>query len=371
MIRMRCTLWQHRIRNEGVTRILASRMAATLCSLGVLLTVPVVTTSARAAAPDDEMQRKTARSLANDGMVAYQAGDYKTAEENLSRAFASFPAPTLALWSARALEKLGKLVEAEDRYRAAERASVNAGEPETQRKAKIDARKGRAELLPRIPTLKISVEGAPLPGVIVRIDGVAIANERLEQPILVNPGERLITAERGPDLEQTKASVAAAEHKSVVLRFDASSRPNGTLDAYLSDPKAQPPAPASASGQPAPSQDWAMTSDSSGWRAVGWVAVGLGGAGLATSAVLGIVANGKRGDFEDQCPDNVCPVGVPQSVRDDVDSYNSMRTLSTVGWIAGGALVVGGIGLLIALPGGGGGLSAQVSPGAFSLHGQF
>jgi tetratricopeptide (TPR) repeat protein len=341
-------------------------MPALLCAAALSFA-----SAAHAAAPDDDVQRKAARSLANDGMVAYQAGDYKAAEENLSRAFASFPAPTLALWSARALEKLGKLVEAEDRYRAAERASVNAGEPETQRKAKVDARKGRAELLPRIPTLKVRVEGAPLAGVIVRVDGVAIANDRLEQPILVNPGERLVTAERGPDLVQMKATVASGEHKSVALTFENSPRASEALEDYLSDPKAKPPARPASSEQGPPSQDWAMSSDSSGWRTVGWVAVGLGGAGLVTSAVLAVVANGKHDGFEDQCPDNVCPLGVPDSVRDDVNSYNSLRTLSTVGWIAGGALMVGGIGLLVALPGGGGGLSAQLSPRSFTLRGQF
>ncbi|MET0410600.1 MAG: hypothetical protein ABW217_04865, partial [Polyangiaceae bacterium] len=70
--------------------------------------------------------------------------------------------------------------------------------------------------------------------------------------------------------------------------------------------------------------------------------------------------------------DNVCPLGVPQSVRDDVESYNSLRTLSTVGWIAGGALMVGGVGLLIALPEGGGRkLSAEIAPGSISLRGNF
>jgi tetratricopeptide (TPR) repeat protein len=348
-----------------VTRSFYSRrVLAALCSCTLFLAP-----AAHSAAADDEQQKKTARALANDGMVAYQAGDYKSAEESLSRAFASFPAPTLALWSARALEKLGKLVEAEDRYRAAERASVNAGEPEAQRKAKVDARKDRAELLPRIPTLKVRVEGAPLAGVIVRVDGVAIASERLEQPILVNPGERLVTAERGPDLEQVKASLAQGEHKSVLLKFDVKPRADQALDAYLAEPEAQPPA--SAAGQAVPAQDWSTSSGSSGWRSVGWAAVGVGGAGLATSVVLAIVANGKRDGFEDECPENVCPPGVSDDVRDDVESYNSLRTLSTVGWIAGGALVVGGIGLLIALPGGGGGLSAEISPGSFALHGQF
>ena len=345
-----------------------TKLYATTCALALALQCALHAPVVSAATGDDEA-KKAARALANGGMIAYQAGDYKAAEENLSRAFASFPAPTLALWSARALEKLGKLVEAEDRYRAAERASVNAGEPETQRKAKADARKEREELLPRIPTLKVSVEGVSLAGVIVRVDGVAIANDRLSEQILVNPGERVVSAERGPQVEQARVSVAPSEHESVVLKFESTPRANEALEAYLSDRDGEPGRAASPSE---PAQDWAMSSDSSGWRTVGWLAVGLGGAGLISSGALAIVANGKRDGFEDQCPDNVCPLGVPQSVRDDVESYNSLRTISTVGWIASGALMVGGFGLLIALPDGGGRkLAAEIGPGSVSLKGSF
>lgn len=344
-----------------------TKLCATICALAIALQSVLLAPIASAAASDEEA-KKAARALANGGMIAYQAGDFKAAEENLSRAFASFPAPTLALWSARALEKLGKLVEAEDRYRAAERASVNTGEPETQRKAKIDARKERAELLPRIPTLKVNVEGTSLAEVIVRVDGVAIANDRLQEQILVNPGERTVSAERGPRIEQARVTLAPSEHKTVVLKFESSPRPNQALDAYLSDREVEP-APAATRSE---AQDWAMSSDLSGWRTVGWVAVGLGGAAVLTSGALAIVANGKRDDFADQCPDNVCPVGVPTSVRDDVKSYNSLRTVSTVGWIAGGALMIGGVGLLIALPEGGGRkLSATIAPGSLSVRGSF
>jgi hypothetical protein len=198
---------------------------------------------------------------------------------------------------------------------------------------------------------------------------VAIANDRLEEQILVNPGERAVSAERGPQVEQARVNIAPSEHRTVLLKFESSQRPNEALDAYLSDREEQP---GLATTRSAPSQDWAMSSDSSGWRTVGWVAVGVGGSALIASGTIAIIANGKHDGFADQCPNNVCPVGVPESVRDDVESYNSLRTLSTVGWIAGGALAIGGVGLLIALPQGGGRkVSAQVGPGSLSFQGSF
>lgn len=305
----------------------------------------------RSAARTDELLRSTARSLANNGMVAYQAGDFRTAEENLSRAFASYPAPTLALWSARALEKLGKLVEAEERYRAAERASVNTGDAEVQRKAKADARREHAELLQHIPTLQISVKGAPLAAVIVRVDGVAVVTERLSRPVLVNPGEHVVSAEQGSRFEQARISLTRGERQSVVLDFGAGEH-SGPLAGAASGPEdASPP--------------------DSGWRTVGWVGVGVGGAALATSAALGLIANQKRNDFEDACPRDVCPVGVDPAVRRDVETYNDLRRLSTFGWISGGVLMAGGLVILLTSTSGDSSVEVGLAPGALRLRGSF
>ena len=53
-----------------------------------------------------------AREIARQGLKAYDAGRYEEAADKLSRAYAVVKLPTLALHTARALVKVGRLVEA-------------------------------------------------------------------------------------------------------------------------------------------------------------------------------------------------------------------------------------------------------------------
>ncbi|HEY4159182.1 MAG TPA: tetratricopeptide repeat protein, partial [Polyangiaceae bacterium] len=64
----------------------------------------------------DDATRSAARNLASAGVQAYQANDYPAARDKLERAYQVLRAPSLGLWSARALVKVGALVEAGERY---------------------------------------------------------------------------------------------------------------------------------------------------------------------------------------------------------------------------------------------------------------
>ena len=70
--------------------------------------------------------------LGYEGVAAYQKGDYVSARDKLERAYRVVRAPSLGLWSARALEKSGKLVEASERYLEVTRLEVKAGEAAVQ-----------------------------------------------------------------------------------------------------------------------------------------------------------------------------------------------------------------------------------------------
>ena len=78
-------------------------------------------------------------------------------------------------------------------------------------------------------------------------------------------------------------------------------------------------------------------------RTLGWVGLGVGGAGLVFGGVTGLVVLSKKSALEDDgCVDARCY----SDQADDVDSYNSMRTLSTVGFAVGGLGVAAGAALL-------------------------
>jgi hypothetical protein len=77
------------------------------------------------------------------------------------------------------------------------------------------------------------------------------------------------------------------------------------------------------------------------------VAFGVGGAGLAVGAITGIIALGKAGDLKDTCnADKTCP----PSEKDNVDSYKSMGTISTIGFIVAGVGGAAGLVLLLTAP---------------------
>lgn len=79
-------------------------------------------------------------------------------------------------------------------------------------------------------------------------------------------------------------------------------------------------------------------------RTVGWVAVGLGGAALATALVTYFVGNSEHGELagDARCSDDVCQ----PALQEKVDHYSTIRALNIAGWIGAGAFGATGITLL-------------------------
>src|SRR6185369_14754613 len=65
----------------------------------------------------DPSARSAARSLGYAGVEAFERREYGPALDKLEKAFAVLRVPSIGLWSARALARLGRLVQASERYR--------------------------------------------------------------------------------------------------------------------------------------------------------------------------------------------------------------------------------------------------------------
>jgi hypothetical protein len=357
------------------------RKAAVTCRSGALalaLLAGVVHAAPAQAQPAGSPEQQTARTLGYAGVEAYQAGDYVAADESLARAFGLLRVPSLGLWSARALAKLGKLTEAAARYQEAASLEVGVGDADIQRRAQADALRERETLLPRIPTLTIEIEGADPSDVVVWLDGKVLSAGDVGTRIGVNPGNRLLVGRRGTQQTQSVVRIAEGSAASATLRFAAQAAAPPVAPAVAGS-SAGAAAVKSAAVVPAaltsvavpPSEPERELDPSSPLRTTGWVLVGVGGASLALAGVAGVVALGKRDSFERVCPDDECPRNLSGTARDDAESYNTLVTLSTVGWIAGGALAATGAVLILSQPSPEPRLALRVGPGSATLLGRF
>ena len=286
----------------------------------------------------------TAREVAKEGLLAYDAARYDEAVEKLSKAYAVVHVPTLALAVARALEKTGKWVAASEIYLEATRIPHEKGWSEKQDEAKREAESEREGLLARIPRLIVASTGIDLSKLTVSIDGVNIPRALLDSEQLVDPGERHIQGAFGSQIAKTAVLVKAADHARAVLHFTE------TADKPISSSVAAPSEDSSGRSAGEGSRSDAQEATSiSPQRIAGWVTVSVGGAGLALGGITGLWAMSKRSNLlnSGNCDKDVsCTTGQ----AGDVNSYNSLRTVSSIGFIAGGVLAVTGVTLLLTAP---------------------
>ena len=184
-----------------------------------------LSSTALAAEPVDPATRAAARKIATDGVTALQQGNAELASQKLEKAFELLPAPSIALWSARALVKRGLLVEASERYLQAGRLPPAEGnEQAVQAQAQKDAAKELAELTPRIPKLVIALEGAQPSEVSLSLDGKSLPSALVGEEQLANPGAHQLSGTRGAEQPTESFSLVEAQkaHERALIRFPRS-----------------------------------------------------------------------------------------------------------------------------------------------------
>jgi len=327
-----------------------AHLLAGLIGLGALGATVSHTAPARAQA-SDEASRVTARRLAEEAADLYDAGKYEEAQDLFRRAFTLHPAPTLALWEARALVKLGRLVQAEERYTAVERFELDSDSPELFHEAVEEAAAEVDKLRKRIPTIVLTVEGAAPndPALEIQIDGHRLNPAMIGVEAPANPGKHQITAlvdgvlrskvdvtlherdRRKVTLEVGEALGAEPAPKPVPTHEAAPREDTMPEDDLEDTPALEPDEPQSTGGTQ---------------RGLGTVTLGLGIVGLTTGVVAGLIAVGKHSTLEENCPNGNCP----PAYHDDLDAFRTFRTVSTIGYSVGAGGVVVGTLLLLTSP---------------------
>lgn len=286
----------------------------------------------------DDATRIAARKIAEEGLELYDTGKYQEALERFARADALVHAPTMLLMAARSLDKLGRLVEAAEKYAAVGQVLLDARASDAFRDAVKDADKERAALLLRVPSVVMTVDAPPGEEIKLKLDGSPISTASLGQKKRIDPGVHTIEASAGGVVATSRVEVKEGDSREVHLDLRTAETPSSPI------------------------------------RTTGWVMIGLGAAGAVAGVVSGGLALAKNDELSRDCPGGRCP----PNKQNDVNNYETMKGVTTGGLIAGAVTLAGGVTLVLiapaskpATPSSGVRLSPWIGFGSAGLRGAF
>ncbi len=288
-------------------RLLASSLAA-----GV--SVYLCASSARAADSAEALDEL------RQGYSLKVAGRCADALPHLARSFQLQPSARAALNLSDCEQQLGDLVAAQGH------AAQGADLAHQQKNGElVDA--GDAQLAAiekRLPRLTVKLVDGATDCSITR-DGVTLSGPAVGTPVAVNAGAHVIDVDC-PGRTDRRFDVSVAEGD----RTETAVSPGPVL------PAPPPPAPAQTVALESPPPRAARGGSA---RVMPVVVMGVGAAGVAVGLVSGIAANAKHGSLLAHCsPDGTCPM----TERDDISAFHTLRTVSTVAYVIGGAALAGG-----------------------------
>jgi hypothetical protein len=260
-----------------------------------------------------------AEALFNEARTLIGAGQVEEGCKKLEASQRLDPGTGTLLHLADCYEKLGRTASAWARFREAASHAARDGRADWETIAKTRS----AEIEPKLAKLRID---APA-GVVVKRDGDEIPAAALGTALPIDPGEHMVTAS-APGKKSWSRRVSASPSAVALVTVPALED-----DGASSEQRATPEA---------------STSDGSALRTVGYVAGGLGIVGLAIGTVSGLSAASKNSRSKDICPNSgVC---ADEGARTANDEARSAATISTLGFVAGGALLAGGVALVLLAP---------------------
>lgn len=263
-----------------------------------------------------------ARVLAAQGSAAFEQRDFVRALELFGRASAIIPAPTITLMEARTLVELGRLVEAADKYVTTQRMLSLDPANAVFRDAAATAERELQVLLPRIPTLRVRLNGVTRsehPEIQINGRKISPALASVERP--VDPGQYRVAVRLSTGVVLREVTLVEGQHLDVDITAPESAP---------ATPRPVPTLPSKAEPEPRP------------FNTLGWTLTGAGAAFVGAGAVTGVLALNTKSELEDVC-NPLCP----REYADDVDKWRLQRTLSYVSFGLGIAGVASGTYVLL------------------------
>jgi hypothetical protein len=298
-----------------------------LASLAAAIPV-VLALGAGSVRAQTEEQLADARKLFAEAVADEDANRYDTALEKFRRVEAVKETPNVRYRIATCLEALGRRAEAMANYDAAVRlAETDKTGADVGREASARA----AQLDRIVPHLTIVVPPTAPPDTRVRVDDQPVTTDALRNPIPVDTGKHIITAEAsGRAPYRTGVILPEGAGVTITIALEPPSPPGGA--------DAAPPADAGSPEQPA-----ASPTGSPSPLAIGLL--GLGGA-LAIGSVVSFVLRSSNLDtMNKDCPSSATDgtLNCPRSTMNDV---NGARNAALVEGPLGWGLAIGAAGAI-------------------------
>ena len=311
-------------------------------AVAVSLMVAVSAPHARADEADASI-RMAARELALTGADAFDKRDYATALDRFQRAEALYRAPSIAVMVARCLARVGRVVEAVDKFEETRRMPLEPSAPEAFHRAVADANAEVDAVKARVARVQIRLPVDVPAGTEVRLDDKVLPAALIGVDIPVDPGTHRVAA-RAPARAPYHDSLVVAEGARHELQVVLSEEPVGPAPAAAANPGASRARPS----------------------ALTIALLAGGGVALAGGTVTGFLALGHKSKL-----DKSCSPGCPANMQGDLDGFRLNRTLSYVGFGVGLAAAGAGTYLLLRRGPSGAEVSAQIFPGGAGLTGSF
>ena len=324
-------------------------MARSHAVFGGLIGLLVALGSGHAAAQGSASDKASAEALFDSALKAMKEGRFAEACPKLENSQRIDPGVGTLLYLAECYEKVGRTASAWATFREA----ASEAEASGQTKRGKAARDRIAKLEPQLAYLTIEVAESTrtLPGLKVRRDGTDAGLGIIGQPVPQDPGPVKVDVS-APEHEPFSVTIRVqpGAHQTVLIpslaTTDSGVPAAAAAPALTEQPQAQPPPPSQAT-QPPPAPPPEPSHPGTTQRIVGVAVGGAGLVGIGLGTYFGLHAINKDKKADEKCSETICQ---EPADFDNADAAKKAATASTVSFIAGGALVAGGVLLYFLAP---------------------
>jgi hypothetical protein len=211
----------------------------------------------------------------------------------------------------------------------------------------------------RMPKLTIKLAGDAPSSSVVTKDGVELRAISLGIPLPVDPGAHVIEVHGGGFEKRYEVTLSEKENRQLDVSPAGGTRkespPNAPAAAAPTPPGDSPAAStpaAAAAANPSADRGASMSAtSSSSQRTIGFIVGGVGIVGLGVGTVFALQTSSKNSDAEGLCTASApCHGDGLTQYQDAIDGARQARTLSAIGFAAGGIGLAAGAILILTAP---------------------